>query len=329
MSSTIEESLRYWIPFRASVRDSNLLFNWLYCGQEPFDTPFFEDMAPRLMKFPENTSRFKGACNASQLTEWAGDIDSIEPTAFIFHISRCGSTLVSQALGKSPENISVSEVPVFDSILRLCYKEGFDKVTINSLLKAAMKFYGAKRRGTEEKLFIKADSWHIFFYTQLRELFPNTPMIILYRNPAEVLHSHQKRMGSQGVYGIIEPELFGAADIPGETRLPSNYMPFILNKYFNTIIGLTGSTNPPLLLNYAEGLMPMMEKIAAFTNTPLTPELRANIAERGLYHSKYPNEKFAEIQPDSLDGIGLLPELMRLYGELDGIRLKADAGAIV
>src|SRR5258708_39765886 len=107
---------------------------------------------------------------------WADGLDEIEPAAIIFHISRCGSTLISQLLATSEENVVLAEVPFFDDLLRLPFKEpGISEAMINELFLCAVKYYGQNCaepkgfvRGSQKRVFIKADRWHLFFYKQLR-----------------------------------------------------------------------------------------------------------------------------------------------------------------
>src|SRR6202000_668743 len=86
--------------------------------------------------------------------------------------------------------------------------------TINNLFTAALRFYGQDRnitgRESDSKthLIIKADSWHRFFYDQLRRLYPDVPFVMIYRKPNEVFRSHRKQPGLHSVPGLIEPQLF-------------------------------------------------------------------------------------------------------------------------
>ena len=47
----------------------------------------------------------------SDLLDQAAAEPGIDPTGFIFHLARCGSTLVSQMLAALPEHIVLSEAP--------------------------------------------------------------------------------------------------------------------------------------------------------------------------------------------------------------------------
>ena len=283
--------LKNWIPYKFD----NQLCHWLNTFNEPFTAPFFDDTISRCKRMAKQHAPFTPVSEAEMLTEWASDLDSIEPTVFIFHISRCGSTLVSQLLATTDAHIVLSEVPFFDNLLRLPHQgTNFDQNAVSGLLKAAIRFYGQKRTGREQHLFIKTDSWHIFFYKQLRALYPDVPFILMYRSPDEVLSSHLKIPGMQAVPGLIEPQIFGFSPEEITYNRPDIYTSRVLEKYLEQYHHIMNNDNNCLLLNYNEGPMTMINKIAAFTNTPISNEALAMMSQRSQYHSKRPNEAFLE-----------------------------------
>ncbi len=46
-----------------------------------------------------------------------------------------------------------------------------------------MSAYGQRRRGVEQRLVVKLDAWNIGELALLRECFPDTPWLFLYRDP--------------------------------------------------------------------------------------------------------------------------------------------------
>jgi hypothetical protein len=322
MTHTIQQHFKSWIPFKVLLEKDELLFRWLYTGVMPYTHPFFDETLVKCQRYAENTGRYRGFSDAAMLEEWSKQIEHVAPTAFIFHVSRCGSTLVSQALGMREDHISLSEVPMFDEILRLRFKDvRYDQKATGDLLKAAIRFYGAKRTGLEQKLFIKADSWHLCFYAELRGLYPDTPFIILYRSPAEVLHSNQLKKGIQTVYGLVEPQLLGLENISDEQTHPDIYMALVLEKFYHAIINAHHTDNKTLLLNYDQGLVNMMQETAAFTGMDISAAYMAAIEERGNYNAKYPKEAFAERAIDSTTDAATLQALRKCYNDIDALRM--------
>lgn len=286
-------SLTNWIPYKLILEQDQALCRWLHTGKEPFSEPFFDDTITRLKAGSVQGLHSTG--NLQLLPGWSKDLKAIEPSAFIFHISRCGSTLLSQLLSLNPAHIVLSEVPFIDDVLRAPFKHhpqaSFDQP---EMLDAAIRFYG-QQRNQETKLFIKTDSWHVFFYKTLRQLYPNAAFLLLYRKPQEVIRSHQKKRGMQAVPGVIEPEVFGFNAEP-VTNLDA-YMAKVIERYLTLFTEIIENDQRSLLVNYNQGMMNAMDAMAAFAGIDISPEEHAKMEERCRYHAKYPDQVFNEQQP--------------------------------
>lgn len=313
-------SLKNWIPYKLVNREGEIQCHWLNTFDKQFAEPFFDET---IIKLKGLNSKHAGISSVSDLAlfeEWSQGLDVIEPSAFIFHVSRCGSTLISQLLTASDKHIVLPEVPFFDDLLRLPYQhKDFDTGTSSRLMMAAMKYYGQKRRSAERHLFVKTDSWHMFFYPQLRQLYPNIPFVLMYRNPNEVFSSLKRIPALQSVPGLIEPAILGFGTDDAAPQAQDMYIAKVLEKYLQQYLKIITTDNRFLLLNYSEGPMPMIKKIAAFSDTRLTPQDMAAMDERSRYHSKQPEMVFTEINAAPIPPC--LHKAMELYGELEEKRM--------
>jgi hypothetical protein len=316
----INNSLRNWIPRKLMRIEDDLQCRWIYVGDKAYTEPFFDETIAKCLGFPQN-SWYKCVTSTQLLSDWSSGIDHVPPTAFIFHVSRCGSTLVSQSLGMLPGTVSLSEVPIFDELLRLPLKNAATEDISNELFAGALKLYAAKRTGAEQNLFIKTDSWHLLFYERIRALFPHTPFIILYRAPGEVLESNRRKRGLQSIADMVEPALYGFEEKDDSFYHPDNYMAAVLEKFFNCIISIATNDAHTLLLNYNEGLGAMMQKIATFTGMRISPAEESQIAGRSNFHAKYPGEKFVEKNVAPADVLQL-DSLTELYNQIERLRMK-------
>lgn len=61
------------------------------------------------------------------------------------------------------------------------------------MLRALLSAMGQPRRASDRSLFLKTDCMHILYIDRLLAAFPDTPWIFLYRDPVEVLVSHQRK----------------------------------------------------------------------------------------------------------------------------------------
>lgn len=312
-------TLHQYLPYKLQQEGGQVFCHWLNAKDIPFTEPFFHETISKIK------SSFRGkylnsVSDLEMLKIWAKGMEAIEPTAFIFHISRCGSTLLTQLLSTDEQNIVLSEVPFFDNVLRAPYQPtDISKQEAGMLLKAAFKFYGQKRTGNERHLYVKLDSWHINFYQELRELFPDVPFIMLYRKPNEVLDSHRKLRGMQGVPTVIEPEIF---EFTAEDLTVHNldvYLAKVLERYFDKFLEAAEHDPLSMLLNYNEGGMAMVERIAAFTGIEFNDQQLADMQERSKFHSKFPGQVFNEDRGQEIPPY--LEKVMSLYEEAEQKRL--------
>jgi len=285
MDGNIASALANWIPYKLFFEEGRPNCEWLYTGNEDFIEPFFDQTITKCWQL--NNYGRKSISSIDILPQWANDIESVPPSAFIFHVSRCGSTLASQLLSLDRTNIVLSEVPFFDALLR----SGKDIPT--QLLQAAISFY-APVKDYRKHLFIKTDSWHIFFYKQLRELYPQTPFILLYRRPDEVMRSQQKQKGLHAVPGLIEPALFGFDENEVLHMHPNEYIGKVLEKYFQAFLRILQEDALAVPINYSEGPVAMVEKIARVCGVSIANADMEKIKDRALYHAKRPHQVFAE-----------------------------------
>jgi hypothetical protein len=307
--------LANWIPYKLS----GTFCNWLFLGNKKFTEPFFNDTISACKKLNENRSPYQVISDLEIMIEWSEKIDALNPSALIFHVSRCGSTLLTQLLCLDEANIALSEVPFLDELLRLRYTDSISTKIKNGYLSAAIKYYGRKRIDNEKFFFIKTDSWHLHFYTQLRNLFPEVPFILLFRNPFEVILSQQKQRGRHSVPGLIEPAVFGfSGKLITEINLDV-YMTNVLEGYFKKMIEIVKADNKVLLFNYNEGMHNILKKVGRYFRLRFTNEKEKLLQERIRFHAKHPQQIFKEDHKAADTPDYLIPAL-ELYQELEDIR---------
>jgi hypothetical protein len=88
------EQLRGWLPVDAVIDKGRPAIEWMDPGNVTFDEPFFHETVDRV-KFQLKSRAV--VTDLDFLLQMEKICDSVEPTGFIFHISRCGSTLLANA----------------------------------------------------------------------------------------------------------------------------------------------------------------------------------------------------------------------------------------
>jgi hypothetical protein len=314
----ISTALKNWLPIKLVQENNETCCRWLYLGNQNFDDPFFDETISKCRLLPENANLKKCVSSLDILPHWSAHINHITPAAIIFHVSRCGSTLLSQLLALNPANIALSEVPFFDDILRMGFRNNsMDHST--PMLKAAVTFYGAKRKEQQQNLFIKADSWHIHFYRELRQLYPQIPFILLYRKPDEVIRSHQRKRGMQAVPGLIEPGIFGFDKETISYADLNGYMTRVLETYYNAFIQILETDNEAFAFDYKEGMATVVQKMMGICGINISAGEIKLMEERGTRHAKFPEQQFAE---DAINENppAYLQQAFEYYYELEKLR---------
>lgn len=288
--------LRNWIPFRLDFHDKELYCRWLYVADKKYTEPFFHETTGLCRVFEENRKPFQSVCTLQGIVDFSENIPSLAPTAFIFHVSRCGSTLLAQLLSLDEQNIVLAEPPIFDEVLReIAFKKTeISPEKIDESLKAVVKFLGQKRTGNEQNFFIKLDSWHIFYYEKLRKLYPKTPFIFSFRRPDEVIRSQVKESGMHAAPGVIQPALFGFTLEEILNIEHPVYIAKVLEKYFERYLEIIENDENALFINYAEGVLTSLDKIGQFLDLKIEPSIKQKMVERTQFHSKRPNTFFEE-----------------------------------
>jgi hypothetical protein len=310
-----------WIPYQLVKREQQWLCRWLALGGRRFTEPFFSETIQQCKSHGRNANRFDSLSSLDCLAaQTAGPLDAVTPSAFIFHVSRCGSTLLSQLLGLSQRAIVLSEVPLIDQLLRLPLKDGnVAPAEMEAALQASIAWLGRKKSGNETHLFVKLDSWHVFFAATIRKLYPEVPFVLLYRSPDEVLRSHQKRRGMHAVPGFIEPVLFGMSSEDLDGIDCDVYTGQVLTYYFSRFLAIAAQDGQSLLLNYQEGGMPLLQQLAACSGIVFNDTEREHMEARSRTHSKYPDQIFSEERPQLPEPAHLAPAFA-LYRSLEAMR---------
>jgi gluconate kinase len=248
------EKFDNWAPVRVYWREDKPFVDWCYLDTERFTHPFFDNTIER--RFRNHFSfLFRHQTPLDFLSELNDARPGLAPTGFIFHISRCGSTLAAQMLASLPQNIVISEAPAIDTILRLNLVN--PAVTDEQRIKWLRGLIGAlgrKRTAEESHYFIKFDSWSTLDLDMIARAFPDVPWVFLYRDPVEVIVSQMRQRGAQmipGSLGHLLPDLnfHEALQMPAE-----EYCARVLGRFCESVIYKLqdGENGNVLLVNYRQ-----------------------------------------------------------------------------
>jgi hypothetical protein len=217
---------------------------WMEFGSEALEEPFFSQTVARLRQAMRPPAELDMSIETT--IRIASLLPAVQPAGFIFHVSHCGSTLLSNALKTVPNSVVASESIPLGRLARR-YPEAPGKYlkarweeTRRRLLEAMFKLLAHYRTGAPEKLVVKFASFNLLAIQEVRKHWPATPCVILVREPVEVLAS---ALGEKGWLAVKDdPEaarvLFGLGDVrePLETMSNEEYCARVLGRHLESAV---------------------------------------------------------------------------------------------
>jgi len=240
---------RHWLPIGVAAAAGATYVDWAWLGPEPLAGPFYETAVRRAWARPFNRM-FRYRTGLQDLIAQAETADSLEPSGFIFHMSRCGSTLAAQMLAALSDCVVISEAAPIDAVVQLGRAVAPEDAV--RALRAMISAFGRKRAGHERRYVIKLDCWHTLALPLFRHAFPDVPWVFLYRDPVEVLVSQMRQRGTQMVPQYMPPSFFGLD--PAGYLMDEDYCARVLGVICRAVIdhhGIGGQDfGNGLILNY-------------------------------------------------------------------------------
>ena len=279
-----------WLPVNVLAAQGQLCIDWAFFGAQALAEPFFEDSIRAALRRPLN----RLARHRTRLIDLPDTIarqSVLQPSGLIFHMSRCGSTLVSQMLATDAHNIVVSEAAPVDAVVRLDPGTGPQAGELHAALLASMiRALGKRRRPEHARLFVKLDSWHTLALPLFRRAFPDLPWVFLYREPAAVLASQMIQRGIQTVPEYLPPALFGLTE---DDALDADiYCARVLSRTCEAVLEPLAAGGG-LLVNYSELPQALWTKILPHFGIEADAADRERMAAAAKFDAKSPNMTFS------------------------------------
>lgn len=305
------EQLSGWIPIRVSWCADEPDIDWIYARDARFTEPFFDHTIERLLQKPFNLA-FRRMTSIDALRLSANEQPSIQPTGFIFHMSRCGSTLVSRMLASLRQNVVISEASPLDWMIRADVRR--PQITEDEhidWIRWMVAALAQKREPQAQHFFIKFDAWHMLYFDLIERAFPRVPWIFLYRNPAEVLVSHEKHRGAGTIPGVIEHRIKGLS-LEDAINFPlEEYPAFVLAEICRAALAQRDNTNGKFV-NYTQLPRFVYEDLPRHFDVEYSNDEIAQMDEAARYNAKVPGVKFTrdteEKRRDARGEIGRIAE---------------------
>lgn len=278
-----------WAPIRVYPEAGQLRVDWCHLGDTRFHEPFFNETIERRLRHPF-ALLFRHQTSLDALVERQASRPGLPLRGLVFHMSRCGSTLVSQMLAALPWCRMLSEAGPIDSVLRahLSLPGVSDEARI-SWLRAVVAALGQRQHAEERALFLKLDAWHTLELPLLQRAFPGVPWIFLYREPVEVMASHLKHRGAHMLPGLLEPALLGLGPPEASGMTLEEYGARVLARICQAgLDGYQRRTSPARLVSYRQLPEAVPELLAGHFGQDVTGEDLERMRSAGQRDAKNP-----------------------------------------
>ncbi len=285
---SVAERLFAWTPFRIGAENGGLHVDWCHLGRLRLLEPFFFETILHAMREPFNLA-FQQRTPIDAL----GELPPGLPIAgFVFHMSRCGSTLVSQALAAFESNIVVAEAVPIRSVLRALATGRATPAQAETWLKGLVNAFAQPRYSYEARLVVKLMGADVLDIALFRRVFPDVPWIFLTRDPAEILASHAAAGSIDLMRGQIPPARLGLAE-SDVWSMPDNVYQAHALAAFAAAAQAAHAGGSGLILDYAE--LPDALWTRVLPHLGLVPNAGAIEVMRdvGRRHSKRPDVPFS------------------------------------
>lgn len=283
----IEWPARAWLPGSVVPTADGAAVEWIHFGGAALDEPFFADSVRRAKRRPFNRL-LRYRTPLAMLAAHAPAGEGKLPDGLIFHMSRCGSTLVAQMLAAARSMVVLSEAPPLDDVVRYVQSRPDLPLAIQLALVRAMVSALARRADGTARCILKLDSWHTLALPLFRRAFPDTPWLFLYRDPVEVIVSHLRMGGWQMVPGVDG----GRYDILDGLTMPREaYIARVLARICEAVVAHVDERG--LLVRYENVPDRVTDAIVRHFKLAIDAEERAAMVGRALHDSKTPMMAFA------------------------------------
>ncbi|WP_238539767.1 sulfotransferase family protein [Corallococcus macrosporus] len=325
------QQLEGWLPARIHVDDGQLRVDWCHLGAQRFTDPFFDETLERRLRHPF-ALLFRHQTSMDALVARQARKPGLPVRGLVFHMSRCGSTLVAQLLAALPRHIMLSEAGPVDTVLRAHqHLPGVTDAQRIEWLRAVVGALGQQRHPEERAVFLKLDAWHVLELPLLQRAFPGVPWMFLYRDPVEVMASHQNHRGAHMLPGLLNPAHLGLESGQVEDMPLDEYGARVLAAICEAgLRGYRERSGPARLLDYrqlqSEGLRVLTELFGLELAAEDKPRLR-DVLERNAKNPVLPFEDDTEEKARRVTSLGraLAEQWGRpVHDALEAERLRAN-----
>jgi len=231
------------------------------------------------------------------------------PAGFIFHTGKTGSVLASNMLNEIPGCVVLKEPNVLADVFFRNYSKGDQLV---SDLRDLVLLMGYMLGQVAQKFVVKWTSWTALHVEVITKVFPNVPIVFIYRDPVEVLASHILKPNNWSNQGrlanglkkllpepLVSEQLSFAYKQPvtAGTDIPANR--FYMEKLAQIFDHIANIDRDICLVNYADMPEAAIDRIAPYFGLEVDAEVRDRMKRHSQIHAHSFGKREEDFRPDS------------------------------
>jgi hypothetical protein len=192
------------LPVRAALAPTGLYLALRPIGRDQLQDAFMQETVARLPAPDRIVHVARDLVRPTRETA---------PVGIVFHVARCGSTLVSQSLKRLDGLVVYAEPQPVNEILAPPHR------WLRADMVAALRALGAAFAShAQGRYALKLSSWNTLYCDIVAEAFPDTPWVLSFRDPVEVGVSllasppgwfHGTAEAARGLSVRVDPERAG------------------------------------------------------------------------------------------------------------------------
>jgi len=275
-------NLKGWLPVDAVVVEGRPGLVWMEMSGVGLTEPFFQQTVER----GRREGRAERFTEFDVLLQIEKQLESVAPTGFIFHSSRCGSTLVANACRAVSNSIVLSEANAIDKLIARFITDADNPVKeslYSVFLRGVVHALAQRRTGKEQNLFIKFACCSFAQLERISRIWPNVPWLFLYRDPVETIVSNTKDVPPW----LIDNDRRVLSSIIGSDTSEMSLEELCartIGSLYSTAYKLANANS--MLLNYNQLSVPVIAQVLNFFNVSVSSEELETIARTSGVYSK-------------------------------------------
>lgn len=272
-----------WLPYR--YQPQQRIVNWLLPTGHATE-PFQDETICRYRQLLLNQI-IQPCTSLTVAQQQAKQLVDTQPAGFIFHLSRCGSTLISACLSELETTCVFSESPLLTELL---LDDSLPAVEQQDFLRCFINLQGAAF-SERPQIIIKWNAWDIFRWKTIRTIYPDVPAIFLVRDPIEILASHQR---SSGRHMAGDPTLAKLHPVFANRHSDGSWLDWQIQVLRSLLLAMSEKSTlaKVMVVDYQYWDEQSLTLVLDFFGCGLNEHGFLKIQERMRFHSKSPGQVF-------------------------------------